>query len=114
MLAALVAVLAFLPDGAIARDPARIQVVEKEYSLVLSRLHVSPGVTIVQLINFGMDNHDLVIQGNAKGSKAFHFKQLSPKERQTITLKLPAGRYTMWCSLPGHRERGMVAPLVVR
>ncbi len=96
-----------------ARSPVYIQVVEKEFTLTLSRLKVPAGSTNLQVINFGMDNHDLIIQRNTKGSKPIVFKQLGPSGRATKTLLLPAGRYTLWCSISGHRERGMVAPLTV-
>jgi uncharacterized cupredoxin-like copper-binding protein len=112
-MAGLAALMILLPAGARAGNPARVQIVEKEYSLTLSRLRVHTGQAIVQVLNFGMDNHDLVVQGNAKGSKAIRFKQLSPGDHATLTIKLPPGRYTLWCSLPGHRARGMVAPLLV-
>jgi len=110
---AMTAAVALLPVAAHGSAPARVQVVEKEYTLTLSRLRVHQGEAIVQVLNFGMDNHDLVLQGNARGSKPIRFKQLGPGDRATLTLKLPPGKYTLWCSLPGHRARGMVAPLVV-
>jgi uncharacterized cupredoxin-like copper-binding protein len=111
---AMTAAVTLLPGAAHASaPPARVQVVEKEYTLTLSRLRVHTGQAIVQVLNFGMDNHDLVLQSNAKGSKPVHFKQLGPGDRATLTIKLPPGKYTLWCSLPGHRARGMVAPLVV-
>ena len=110
---AAVAVPLLPSNAAVDRAPGRVQVVEKEFSLVLSRLRVPAGQTIIQVVNFGMDNHDLVLQRNGKGAKPILFKQLAPGERTTKTLTLPAGRYTLWCSLPGHRRHGMVAPLTV-
>jgi uncharacterized cupredoxin-like copper-binding protein len=67
----------------------------------------------VQVLNFGMDTHDLVIQSNARGSKPIHFAQLSPGTHSSRTLKLAPGRYTLWCSIANHRKLGMVAPLTV-
>jgi plastocyanin len=102
-----------LPAGAGARSPVYVQVVEKEYTLTLSRLKVPAGTIILQAINFGMDNHDLIVQPNAKGAKPIKFRLMAPKERVTKTLQLPAGRYTLSCSVPGHRGYGMVARLTV-
>jgi hypothetical protein len=102
-----------LPAGAGARSPVYVQVVEKEYTLTLSRLKVPHGTVILQAINFGMDNHDLVVQREAKGAKPIKFRLMAPKERVTKTLQLPAGRYTLSCSVPGHRQYGMVARLTV-
>jgi plastocyanin len=120
---ALLATLLAAPAGAAAqpaglaapsRAPAvEVQVVEKEFSITLSRLHVRSGNVIVQLVNFGMDDHDLVVQGNAKGSKTYRFPVLDPGARSTKTLKLADGKYTLYCSIPGHRALGMVATLAV-
>ena len=110
-LAACAAAVTLFEARAEAGSPTYVQVVEKEWTLQLSRLRVPAGTSIVQAINFGMDNHDLVLQ--RKGSKPIVFKQMAPNGRVTKTLKLPAGRYAIWCSIPGHRERGMVASLRV-
>jgi uncharacterized cupredoxin-like copper-binding protein len=105
---ATVAALAAFPAHA---APARVQVVEKEYFLTLSRLRVPHGTVIMQVVNFGMDNHDLVVQ--SKSGKSWKFDTLSPEDHATKTLSLPAGKYTLFCSLPGHRKLGMVATLTV-
>lgn len=38
---------------------------------------------------------------------------LAPGESETMTLNLPAGTYTFYCNVPGHRSAGMVGTLVV-
>jgi plastocyanin len=112
-LALLAAGVSLLPSSAGARGPVYVQVVEKEYTLTLSRLRVPSGTVILQAINFGMDDHDLVVQRNVKGAKPITFKVMAPKERVTKTLHLVAGSYTLSCSIPGHRKLGMVARLIV-
>ena len=72
--------------AATSAAPARLQVTEKEYTLTLSRLSVRKGQAIVQVLNFGMDNHDLVIQGKAKGSKPVRFALLDAGAHATKTL----------------------------
>jgi len=115
-LAVIAVTASLLPAGAGAdtKSPAYVQVVEKEFSLTLSRLRVPHGTVILQAINFGMDNHDLVVQPSAKGAKPIKYKVMAPSERVTKTLKLGPGRYTLFCSIPGHRALGMVATLTVR
>ena len=112
-LGALSALAAVPATAAPAAVPARVQVVEKEYSITLSRLRVHTGRVIVQLVNFGMDNHDLVIQSNAKKTMIWRFDPLAPEGIATKTLAISPGRYTLSCSLPGHRALGMVATLTV-
>ena len=91
-----------------------VQVVEKEYTLTLSRQSVPAGRASLELVNFGMDTHDLVVQSNRPGVKPIHFKQLDPHGRSDRTLTLKPGRYLLWCSIAGHRQKGMHATFLVR
>lgn len=91
-----------------------VQVVEKEWSLVMSRTSVRSGRVTIEAVNFGTDAHDLVVQSKVKDSKPMRFKQMDPRGRTERTLRLPAGRYALWCSLPGHKAKGMRATLTVR
>jgi uncharacterized cupredoxin-like copper-binding protein len=91
-----------------------VQVVEKEYTLTLSRQSVPAGRVSLELVNFGMDTHDLVVQSSRAGVKPIRFKQLDPRGRSDRTLTLKPGRYLLWCSIAGHRQKGMHATFVVR
>ena len=56
--------------------------------------------------------HNFVIEGN--GVKAAS-KSIGAKKTVNLTLKgLPPGQYLIVCTLPGHREAGMVATLVLK
>ena len=56
--------------------------------------------------------HNFVIEGN--GVKAAS-KTIGAKKTATLTLKgLAPGEYLIVCTLPGHREAGMIATLVLR
>ncbi len=93
--------------------PAQMQVVAREYSFTLSRLHVKAGAAVIELANFGQDPHDLRIQRVG----ARHIAGLgvvAPGQRADLTLKLAPGRYQLWCSIANHRQLGMRATLVVR
>jgi plastocyanin len=114
---ALVAVIAgvcALPASGGPNAFSFVQVTEKEFTLTLSRQSVRAGSVSVEVVNFGMDNHDLVIKGAKAGSKPLRFKQLDPRGRTERTLRLTPGRYALWCSLADHKARGMKATLVVR
>jgi hypothetical protein len=114
IVAAAVAGLAALPASAGTDGLSFVQVVEKEWTLTLSRPSVRAGSVSIELVNFGMDTHDLVVKRTTPGAKAIRFKQLDPRGRGERTLRLTAGRYALWCSLPGHKTRGMHATLVVK
>jgi plastocyanin len=87
--------------------PARVQIVAREYSYTLSRLHVKAGEAILEVDNFGEDPHDLRLQ--RAGSR--HVAKLG--KVADLTLHLPPGRYSLWCSIADHRHKGMHATLIV-
>ena len=109
-----VAVAGAAPAAAGNEALSFVQVVEKEWSLQLSRTSVKAGRVAIETVNFGTDAHDLVVQGKARGARPARFKQIGPRGRTERTLRLPAGRYSLWCSLPGHKAKGMSATLSVR
>ena len=92
--------------------PARVQVVAREYSFGLSRLHLHAGTALIQLANFGQDPHDLRVQRIG----ARHIAGLgvvAPGRRATLSVRLAPGRYSFWCSIANHRQLGMQATVVV-
>jgi hypothetical protein len=118
-LAATIAVLAATASllavaAAHGAAPQRMQVTENEWSLVLSRQKLKPGRAVIEVFNLGQDAHDLVLQRKAKGAAAVAVPKLDHFMRRQVSVKLVTGVYTLWCSLPRHRERGMVATLRVR
>ena len=114
ILVAAVAGVAALPASGGTDAFSFVQVTEKEFTLTLSRQSVRAGSVSLELVNFGMDNHDLVVKGTKVGAKPMRFKQLDPRGRTERTLRLTPGRYSLWCSLSDHKARGMRATLVVR
>ena len=111
---AALATIVGLPSAGASSQVSFVQVVQKEFTLTLSRPSVQRGTVSVELVNFGMDAHDLIVLKKAPGAKPVTFKRLDPKGRTDRTLKLTAGRYQLWCSIADHRSRGMRATLVVR
>lgn len=93
-------------------SPARVQVVAKEYSFSLSRLHVHAGTATIELANFGQDPHDLRLQ-RAGARHIAGLGVVAPGKRAELSLKLPPGRYSLWCSVANHRALGMRATLIV-
>jgi plastocyanin len=104
----------FLAGGSVvlARVPARVQVVAKEYSFALSRLQLRGGAATVELVNRGEDPHDLRLRRIGARHIA-GFPVVAPGDHVDVTLLLPPGRYTFWCSIANHRKLGMHGTLVV-
>ncbi len=92
--------------------PARMQVVAREYSFTLSRLNVRSGPAVIELDNFGQDPHDLRIQ-RAGSRHIAGLGEITPGSRASLSLDLPPGRYSFWCSVGDHRARGMQATVIV-
>lgn len=70
-----------------------------------------PADTDVELTleNAGVVEHDLVVE--ELGDQELVYADAG--ESVTETVNLPAGSYTIYCSIPGHREAGMEGSLTV-
>jgi hypothetical protein len=93
--------------------PARVQVAADEFRYSLSRPSIKAGPAIVQLVNYGEDEHDLRLRRNG-GSRIYHVGKVRPGGLAELETRLLPGRFTLWCSLADHRSRGMSATLLVR
>lgn len=98
---------------ALAPAPARLQVGAEEFGYTLSRRSIKAGPAIVQLANFGEDEHDLRLR-RAGGTRTYRIGKVRPGRVGELETRLLPGRFTLWCSLADHRRRGMSATLVVR
>lgn len=96
-----------------ARGPQRVQVTALEFEYRLSRLSVRQGRVLIELVNYGEDEHDLVLR-RVGGRKSWKLQKLLPGERATLSLRLRPGSYRLWCAVGDHRVRGMRATLRVR
>jgi hypothetical protein len=93
--------------------PARIQAGADEFSYSLSRQSIKAGPAIVQLVNYGEDEHDLRLR-RAGGTRTYRIGRVRPGGLGELEARFLPGRFTLWCSLADHRRRGMSATLVVR
>lgn len=62
---------------------------------------------IIRLKNVGAALHDFVIPGREIAV------EVQPGESTEVTVNLPLGGYSFSCSVPGHKESGMVGTLLV-
>ena len=95
-----------------ASAATRLQVTALEFEYRLSRLRVPEGRLLVELANFGQDEHDLALR-RVGGKRIYALPKTLPGQRRTISLRLVPGRYRLWCRLGDHRVRGMYADLRV-
>ena len=102
--------LVLVPLAAAAPPPARVQVSADEFGLTLSRASIQRGPAIVELVNFGEDDHDLALRRVA-GTRTYRIGLVHPGETGDLDARLRAGRYLLWCTLSDHRARGMRATL---
>jgi plastocyanin len=96
-----------------ARAPARVQVTALEFEYRLSRLSVRQGRALIELVNYGEDEHDLFLR-RVGGTKVWRTRKILPGSRATLSVKLRPGVYRLWCEVADHRSRGMRATLRVR
>jgi hypothetical protein len=101
--------------GPVRRAPSRLLVSGTEFDLVLSRGAVRRGPAVIQFLNRGEDPHDLHLQrAGAVATRTVRVPEVRPGQLVEFETRLRSGRYRLWCSLPGHEERGMRATLRVR
>jgi hypothetical protein len=96
-----------------AAAPARLLVSAQEFRLTLSRASIKAGPAIVQLQNFGQDDHNLNLQ-RIGGTRVYAIDTVSPGNVGELDAKLPPGKYRLWCSIADHAARGMKATLLVK
>jgi uncharacterized cupredoxin-like copper-binding protein len=103
----------------------RIDVIEKNYEILLNHSSIKAGTIDFVLQNLGPDDHEFVVfktdlapdqlpveNGqvieDAPGLvKIDEQDQYPPNETRVLTLDLDAGQYVLICNLPGHYEQGM-------
>jgi hypothetical protein len=96
-----------------APTPARIQVGADEFGYTLSRASIKAGPAIVQLANYGEDEHDLRLR-RIGGIRTYEVGTVAPGRVGELETRFLPGRFRLWCSLADHRARGMRATLLVK
>jgi plastocyanin len=97
---------------AVGPPPARVQVVAREFSFVLSRQSIKAGWATIELRNAGQDAHDLRMR-RVGGARVYAWPVTQAGAVVDETLKLLPGRYLLYCSIADHRALGMSATLIV-
>jgi len=71
----------------------------------------SAGQVTIESKNDSSTDHDIALEGNGVNEKGDTVKDGGVS---TIDVDLKPGEYTFYCTLPGHREGGMVGKLTVK
>lgn len=89
------------------------EVTETEFRIQLpATSELKEGTYVFKVHNAGKVEHDLVIEGGDNSGEE-RTKTIPPGGDAELTASLGPGNYTLYCSIPGHRELGMVAKLAV-
>ena len=70
------------------------------------------GTVSLAVTNDGPTIHNVSIR-DASGKVVGATKDLTPGQSETLTVKIPGGSYTLFCSLPGHESLGIKGTLTV-
>lgn len=90
--------------------PMTATVVEKDFSIQFSDMNFTPGTHTFRVQNQGSSPHDLRIKGPGvtDGSSV-----ISSGGTGELTVTLQPGTYQVWCSVDGHRGKGMDTTITV-
>jgi plastocyanin len=110
------------PAGTPEPEPNAVSVTANDrtdpYGYAPSHTVVKPGELTVQLINKGEDEHNMDMEkvgpGNApEGPIVVAVSAPSNGNSKPTTVSVEPGTYRMWCTLPGHAEKGMETTITV-
>jgi uncharacterized cupredoxin-like copper-binding protein len=90
--------------------PRRTAVDLLEWDIRSSYETLAAGRVTFNANNRGEDDHNLSVRG---GGKEYGAVDLAPGESTPFVLELPAGSYTLYCSLVGHEAAGMKLSITV-
>jgi plastocyanin len=92
-----------------AAHQKQIRVTESEWKLQIPAMGtLTEGTYVFVVKNAGQVPHDLAIQGLPDKTPL-----IKPGGTATLKVSLKTGRYTLYCSVTGHRALGMVTKLAV-
>jgi plastocyanin len=98
-------------SGASTTATTAVGVSEREWLVALGRLKAPHGHIELFVHNYGQDDHNLAVR--RLGVQYGFTGRIAAGGQKTLTVTLKPGVYNLFCSLPGHRQLGMVAQLTV-
>ena len=91
--------------------PSRTGVDLSEWLVRPTYRTLAAGRVVFSVANLGEDDHNLSVRAGATNLGKV---DLPPGDTGSLVLQLPPGTYTLFCSLQGHEEQGMVTDISVR
>ncbi len=85
-----------------------ISVEATEFAFSPSKISTTAGTKTIELKNKGTIEHDLKID-----ALKVETGNVAPGSSKSVSADLKAGTYEFYCSIPGHKEAGMVGTLEV-
>ena len=98
-------------DSGSSSSGVAVAVVEKEFSIELSKTRLNPGTYTFKVENRGQAPHNLIIEG--PGVDATSSSTLQGGESDELTVTLAKGSYEVWCGIGSHRAQGMATTVQV-
>ncbi len=92
---------------------ASVQLKAKEFLYEPKELTAQPGEVVFVIKNEGAIEHNFVLQDAAQ-KKVAEVAVIEPDTIAHVKAVLAPGTYSIVCTLPGHRQAGMVATLRIR
>jgi plastocyanin len=84
---------------------------ETEFKLTPSTANVGSGAVTVTAKNDGSIPHTLEVEGNGVEKKT---GMIQAGSSAALKLNLKPGTYEMYCTIPGHKQSGMLGKVVVK
>jgi plastocyanin len=112
--ALVVGVLLGACGGSSATQPSgSIKVTMTEFHFEPSTINAPSGKAVFFLVNAGTTSHDMSIR-DSSGATIAHSDLVSAGDSFVFTVdSIAAGKYTFFCSQPGHETSGMKGDLTV-
>src|SRR3970282_2185473 len=93
--------------------PAPVAMTATEFKWTPKDVNVAAGDMTLNLVDKGTGEHNSVVE-DPKGKVVKEVDSIQPGKSAQVKVTLKAGKYAIVCTVPGHREPGMVATLTVK
>ena len=98
-------------EEAEAGEHGAVEVTAVDYKFELAETTFESGARTFVMKNDGKDQHNLTVEGPGIDNAAT--ETVGPGETSEVEVDLEAGRYELYCSVPGHKDQGMDLEITV-